>query len=418
MISPPTPSHSRRPLRLATGVLHLAFFGTVGLTVILPVLVLFVTSIGLIPVFGIGLVMLVGIVFALFGVAWFETQRVTGLYGLDTPELRLVTGRQQGFGGYLRWLWRQSINGRVWRGVSSFACGSLLGVLALGFVQQIIGAIFAMAAGHSRVLWFRFDPELSTLVGSITIGVSLAAIMLIMMLHRIVSIAIIDGGDTEAELRDRVQETTEKHEGAMRAAEVERTRIERDLHDGVQPRLVSIGMTLGLARETLDDNPEGAKMLIDEAHASTKAAVTELRELARGIYTSVLDDRGLDAALSALAARSHIPVYLDVQLGAERPGRTAETAMYFVIAEALTNAAKHSFANSCWVTLRAHRGESGAASYLSAQIVDNGVGGARVLPGAGLDGIYNRVTAVGGSMRLDSPAGGPTTLEVTVPCAS
>ena len=118
----------------------------------------------------------------------------------------------------------------------------------------------------------------------------------------------------EQHYAEAAQASSAQRAGAVRAAEVERTRIERDLHDGIQPRLVSVGMTLGLAQQKVDDDPEAAKALISEAHTSTKAAITELRQLARGIHASVLDDRGLDAALSALAARSHIPVQLDVRL--------------------------------------------------------------------------------------------------------
>lgn len=193
---------------------------------------------------------------------------------------------------------------------------------------------------------------------------------------------------------------------------MERTRLERDLHDGVQPRLVSVGMTLGLAQQQIESDPDGAKALIAEAHTSTKAAITELRQLARGIHPSVLEDRGLDAALSALVGRSHIPVALDVQLDA-RCSRDTETAVYFVIAESLTNAAKHSRASELRVTVRLRD-----RTTLWARVEDNGAGGARVLPGGGLDGITNRVLAAGGTFRLDSPLGGPTSLEVGIPCAS
>lgn len=201
----------------------------------------------------------------------------------------------------------------------------------------------------------------------------------------------------------------------MRAAEVERTRIERDLHDGVQPRLVSVGMTLGLAKQQIDVDPDHAKQLVDEAHTSTKSAITELRQLTRGIYASVLEDRGLDAALSAVAGRSHVPVNLDVRLP-HRCNRNAEAAVYFAIAEGLTNAAKHSRASECRVTVRLR--DDGPQPMLWARVEDNGTGEATIHAGGGLDGITNRVVAAGGRIHLDSPAGGPTTLEVSVPCAS
>lgn len=180
-------------------------------------------------------------------------------------------------------------------------------------------------------------------------------------------------------------------------------------------------MTLGLAQQKIDSDPAAAKALIDEAHTSTKAAITELRQLARGIHASVLDDRGLDAALSALAARSPVPVVLDVRLDG-RCSRTAEAALYFSIAESITNAAKHSRASECRVTVRRRTepgpGDTAETVWLWARVEDNGVGGARVIPGGGLDGIVNRIVAAGGTSRLDSPHGGPTALEVSVPCAS
>lgn len=177
---------------------------------------------------------------------------------------------------------------------------------------------------------------------------SLGGIIAIALLHRTLSIAIIGSGSRAAELSRQIRRTDDQRRGAVRAAEVDRTRIERDLHDGIQPRLVSIAMTLGLAQRQLEADPQAASGLITDAHTSTKTAITELRQLARGIHPAVLDDRGLDAALSALVAGSHIPVDLDLQID---PGLdpVRARAAYFVIAEALTNAAKHSRA-------RAHAG--------------------------------------------------------------
>jgi len=244
--------------------------------------------------------------------------------------------------------------------------------------------------------------------------VGLALAIALALLHRVLTTAIIGGGAREEQLKAEARASSAQRAGAVRAADVERTRIERDLHDGVQPRLVSVGMTLGLAQESIDSDPEAAKELVAEAHASTKAAITELRQLARGIHTSVLDDRGLDAALSALASRSHIPVALDVALPG-RVSRDAEAALYFVIAESLTNAAKHSRASSCRISVRLLRDSHPA---LWARIDDDGIGGARVVPGGGLDGISNRVFAAGGTITITSPEGGPTTVEVHIPCAS
>ena len=245
----------------------------------------------------------------------------------------------------------------------------------------------------------------------------MALLIGIALLHAALTRAILVPS-REAAFAEQARAAGTQRESAVRAGEVERVRIERDLHDGVQPRLVSVAMTLGLAQQKIDDDPAAAKTLIDEAHTSTKAAITELRQLARGIHASVLDDRGLDAALSALASRSHVPVQLDVRID-RRCSRTAEAAVYFAVAESLTNAAKHSRAGEVRVTVRLR--DDGAVlgqPSLWARVEDNGIGGARVLPGGGLDGITNRIAAAGGTSRIDSPTGGPTALEVSVPCAS
>jgi signal transduction histidine kinase len=251
----------------------------------------------------------------------------------------------------------------------------------------------------------------AVLVGLVAAVLALAAIVGLAILHGVTARAIMVPS-REAQLAEEARTSQVQRAGAVRAADLERTRIERDLHDGVQPRLVSIGMTLGLAQQKIDDDPEAAKALVAEAHTSTKAAITELRQLARGIHTAVLDDRGLDAALSALAGRSVIPVHLDVRIDG-RCSRETEAAAYFAIAEALTNAAKHSRATECRAVVRLRDGMT-----LWARVEDNGIGGARVVPGGGLDGIVNRITAAGGQVRLESPIGGPTSVEVTLPCAS
>jgi signal transduction histidine kinase len=152
--------------------------------------------------------------------------------------------------------------------------------------------------------------EAAVPVGIVGIIVSLALLIGAALLHAVLTRAVLVPS-REAVLVEQARAAGTQRESAVRSGELERTRIERDLHDGVQPRLVSVGMTLGLAQQKIDSDPAAAKALIDEP-TPTKAAITELRQLARGIHASVLDDRGLDAALSALAARSHVPVTLDV----------------------------------------------------------------------------------------------------------
>jgi signal transduction histidine kinase len=411
------------------------------------------TGLGLLFVFGVGIVVLVGLVYALFGVGWFEIARVAGLYRVPNAPLRLQPRDRPGFGGWLRSLGRQAIDGRMWRAVANFAITAVLGFVVLRLFWAFLWSIFIAFAPLTSVETIigpfgggQIPVSWAPLIGILGALASAAGIIGLALLARTIALAIVARA-REVELTERVRASTAQREGAVRAADLERTRIERDLHDGVQPRLVSVGMTLGLAQQKIDTDPDAAKELISEAHTSTKAAITELRQLARGIHASVLDDRGLDAALSALASRSPIPVQLDVRMdpstssgtqgggsgtqgygsgtqgggsgsqgygsGAARPGRDAEAAVYFSIAESLTNAAKHSRASEARVTVRLREGNT-----LWARVEDNGMGGAQVIPGGGLDGIANRILAAGGTFRLDSPQGGPTSLEVNVPCAS
>ncbi|GAA1131311.1 histidine kinase [Microbacterium aurantiacum] len=409
-----------RPLRVAGAALQLAALGVVGPVVFTILGVLLGVGIGLVPVIGIGLLLLLGFVYGLFALAFLEYARVDGLYDLSLPAVRPRTSGRPGFGGFLRTIWAQFTDPLMWRGVASAAVATVLGFIVLAAASILVSGIavafsplYADGADAVRLERTPFDIPVSLGVplGLLAVLLSAAAIVGVALLHGVIARAILVPS-REGALAEQARTSSAQRAGAVRAADLERTRIERDLHDGVQPRLVSVGMTLGLAQQKIDSDPDAAKTLLAEAHTSTKAAITELRQLARGIHTSVLDDRGLDAALSALAARSHVPVALDVRID-ERCSKTAETAAYFVIAEALTNAAKHSRASECRVVVRQREG-----GILWARVEDNGIGGARIVPGGGLDGIANRVLGAGGEFRLDSPVGGPTALEVSIPCAS
>ncbi|WP_417555830.1 sensor histidine kinase [Microbacterium sp.] len=413
----------RPPLRILLTILELAALGVIGSAVLGILSATLGVGLGMLFVFGAGVFVLLGLVYALYGVAWFEVRRVGDLYAQDLPDLQWRPRTRPGFWGWVRNVARQSIDGRMWKVILNLVLASIAGTIVLrlawGAVWSGFTAFAPLTGGTGGVdgPWgFSIATEWAPLVGILGVLASLAGIVGLALLHRTLSRSLVIP-DRAAQLSEQVRTTSAQREGAVRAADLERTRIERDLHDGVQPRLVSVGMTLGLAQQKIDTDPVAAKALIDEAHTSTKAAITELRQLARGIHTSVLDDRGLDAALSALAGRSHIPVQLDVRIepgvtGAGSGCRDAEAAVYFAIAESLTNAAKHSRASECRIVVRSRDGG------LWARVEDNGMGGAQVQPGGGLDGITNRILAAGGTFRLDSPAGGPTSLEVTVPCAS
>lgn len=214
----------------------------------------------------------------------------------------------------------------------------------------------------------------------------------------------------DQQLTRRVEELTESRAQLVRAVEEERRRIERDLHDGAQQRLVALSMTLGRAvsrlRKSGDDD---TRQIVEQARADARAAIAELRDLARGLHPPVLTDRGLEAALSAVAARSPVPVRLDVR-AEPRPPAAVESVAYFVVSEALTNVAKHARARNAWVEIRR------AGDRLTVTIGDDGRGGADPAGGSGLSGLAGRVAAVDGRLRVTSPAGGPTLIEVDVQC--
>lgn len=195
---------------------------------------------------------------------------------------------------------------------------------------------------------------------------------------------------------------------AIEGQQRELHRIEADLHDGAQARLVALSADLGLASETFDDDPQTAHLLVDQARDGIVTALAELRDLVRGIGPPVLRDRGLAAALESVAARSAIPVTLNVTLP-RRPAETAETAAYFVICECLANAAKHSGARRVTVDVREESGNCIVG------VSDDGGGGASP-GGAGMQGLADRVAALDGRLTVDSPAGGPTTVQAELPC--
>jgi signal transduction histidine kinase len=210
------------------------------------------------------------------------------------------------------------------------------------------------------------------------------------------------------ELEHRVEQLTETRAGVVDAADAERRRLERDLHDGTQQRLVSLAINLGMARAQAD-TAEEAKHAIAEAHEEAKAALAELRDLIRGLHPAVLEDRGLDAALSGIAARMPIPVRLTVDLQ-RRPAPVIEAVAYFVVSEGLANIVKHSQATEVAVFVQR------AGDRLHVIVTDDGVGGADPARGTGLAGLARRAASVDGAFEIDSPPGGPTLLTVDLPC--
>ena len=219
------------------------------------------------------------------------------------------------------------------------------------------------------------------------------------------------GPSERSQLEHRVGELTRTRAAAVDAQTSELRRIERDLHDGAQARMVAVTMDLGRAREKLDTDPAAARELVESAHTEARTAIADLRRLVGGIAPAVLSDRGLDAALSALVASCRVPVSLDVRLGDRLP-TAVEVAAYFVVSESLVNVQKHADASHASVHLRRQ------ADRLIVEVADDGRGGADLGGGSGLVGLRDRVAALDGILSLTSPAGGPTIVRAEIPCAS
>ncbi|MFE9683191.1 sensor histidine kinase [Streptomyces sp. NPDC006285] len=215
------------------------------------------------------------------------------------------------------------------------------------------------------------------------------------------------GPDTDLSLR--VAELTATRAAALDAHATELRRIERSLHDGTQNRIVTVTVLLGAARRMVARDPSGADELLERAQSAAEQALSELRSVARGILPPVLADRGLAGALTGLAASCPVPCRIDVE-APERCAASVEATAYFVVAEALTNIAKHSGARQAAVTVRSRGGR------LRLDITDDGRGGADSAGGSGLTGIRDRIAAHDGTLELASPPGGPTTLKVELPC--
>ncbi len=210
------------------------------------------------------------------------------------------------------------------------------------------------------------------------------------------------------ELERRIAELESDRGVVVDTAAADLRRIERDLHDGAQARLVNLAMGLGLAKEKLLEDPDAAAAMVDEAHGEVKLALQELRDLARGIHPAVLTDRGLDAALSSVASRCTVPVRVTVDL-AERPAAAIEGIAYFTVSELLQNVSKHSGAGSASVEVWR------SSDRLLIQVGDDGRGGARLDGGTGMKGLADRLSAVDGLFVVDSPEGGPTTITAELP---
>ncbi|MEW9555737.1 histidine kinase [Nonomuraea sp. NPDC050783] len=307
----------------------------------------------------------------------------------------------------------------TWRQIGYHLLSPIVGVaaavlVALAWGGAVVGLLaFLPAKLQKPPMEFTFDLRDQRVIAAYMV-IGLALLLLAPMLAR--GMAALDLfvartllGPSRSELGQRIETLTESRAGVIDAADAERRRIERDLHDGAQQRLVSLAMNLGLARATLTDLPEPAREAIEQAHEEAKQALKELRDFVRGLHPAVLNDQGLDAALSGVAARAPFPVKLRVDIE-RRVTPTIEAVAFFIVSEALTNIAKHAAATKAEVRVRRERDR------LHVLVHDDGCGGARMDGGTGLRGLAQRVDAVDGALKLYSPFGGPTTIEVDLPC--
>ncbi|MFC4913228.1 sensor histidine kinase [Actinomadura gamaensis] len=291
-----------------------------------------------------------------------------------------------------------------WSMVALLVLAPLLATRGHG-LQFVVGPVTVWVSDPLSGLW-------ATLVGLLLMVPALYVTRAMAIAHVLWARVLLGSSvsqEENAELRARAERLRASRARGVDAVEAERRRIERDLHDGAQQRLLSVAMDIGRARAKLDTDPEAARVLIEQAHAGAKEAIAELRDLARGIYPAILTDRGLDAALSGLAGRAAVPVEVHVELD-ERPPAAVESIAYFVVAEALTNVSKYADASSASVRV-AREGR-----WVVVEIADDGRGGARSEPGGGLAGLADRAATIDGILTVDSPPGGPTVIRADLPC--
>ena len=288
----------------------------------------------------------------------------------------------------------------MWALTVAFLLAPVLGPVNEGFVPDI-------GAFQPKIdTWYEGLPY--TVLGVIGVFFCLYAVKAVSVVHVLIARLLL-GPSEKQRLRARTVELRASRARGVDAAEAERRRIERDLHDGAQQQLLAVAMDIGRARGKLDADPEGARLLIDQAHTGARAAITELRQLARGIYPAILTDRGLDAALSALAARTSVPVRIRVRL-AERPPAAVESIAYFTVAEALTNVDKYARASQASVEVSREQDK------VIVEVRDDGAGGAEIRAGGGLAGLGDRAATIDGTLTVHSPPGGPTTVRAVLPC--
>ncbi|MER5996189.1 sensor histidine kinase [Streptomyces viridosporus] len=353
-----------------------------------------------------------------------ERARARGLLGLEVDEPEPLRMKRQGF---MAWIGAVLKSGSSWRSLlyavlqlpwAVFSFAVVVTVWSVGWsllTYPLWFWVFPVYTGQGGIQLYGdeqhriyldnpFEITVTALVGLLFTIATPWIVRALTTVDRV----MVHGLLGPSRLATRVVELESDRGVVVDTAAADLRRIERDLHDGAQARLVNLAMDLGLAKEKLREDPQVAAQMVDEAHGEVKTALQELRDLARGIHPAVLTDRGLDAALSSVASRCTVPVQVEVDL-AERPAPAIEGIAYFTVSELLQNISKH--ARATWAAVEVWRTEN----RLMLQVVDNGVGGADVSRGSGLAGLAERLDAVDGILVVDSPAGGPTRVTAELP---
>lgn len=318
----------------------------------------------------------------------------------------------------------------TWRDVRWLIVQVVLGIpVGLVGLMAVVGPVVTLV---QMALWWTADPAnpvtilaipvtnwgVALVAGAVQAGILVALFMwgtpALARFHAWVSVALLSPSEAERRaerLAGRVETLTVTRADALEAHAAELRRIERDLHDGTQARLVALAMRLGVAERALADDPETAARLLREARDGTEETMAELREVVRTIYPPILADRGIAGAVIALGAQSGVPADVQVEELGALPA-AVEAAAYFVVAEALTNVTKHSSATAAWVRL------TRVADVVRVEVTDNGDGGVDETRGSGVLGVRRRTAALDGRTEVSSPPGGPTRIIVELPCAS
>ncbi|MER5212511.1 sensor domain-containing protein [Streptomyces sp. NPDC002838] len=358
------------------------------------------------------------------GFGALERARARGLLGLEVGAPEPLRMKKQ---GAMAWMGAVLKSGTSWRSLlyallylpwSVFSFAVAVNFWAFGWTLMTYPLwfwLFPMYGGQDGIQLYGdeghhiyldnpFEITVTALVGVLFTLATPWIVRALTMVDRL----MVHGLLGPSRLSARVVELESDRGVVVDTAAADLRRIERDLHDGAQARLVALAMDLGLAKEKLTEDPRAAARMVDEAHGEVKTALQELRDLARGIHPAVLTDRGLDAALSAVASRCTVPVQVDVDLSA-RPVPAIEGIAYFTVSELLQNISKHARATRAAVDVWR------VDDRLMLQVVDDGVGGADVSAGSGLAGLAERLDAVDGILVVDSPVGGPTRVTAELP---